>query len=87
MATVKEQTHLSKWGNSHATRIPNKIIKQMHLKDNQTFDISIKDNAIVLTPIEKQPQNIHELFEGWEDDGIREHELDWGKPQGKELPW
>lgn len=87
MTALNEQTRLSKWGNSHATRIPSKIIKQMHLKDNQTFNITVEDNAIVLTPVKKQPRNIHELFEGWKDDGIREHELDWGKSQGKELPW
>ena len=28
---------------------------------------------------------IQQLFIGWEDDGIRHQELDWGKVEGKEL--
>ena len=28
---------------------------------------------------------IQELFAGWEDDGIRHQELDWGKAEGNEL--
>ena len=28
---------------------------------------------------------IQELFAGWEDDGLRHQELDWGKVEGKEL--
>ena len=29
--------------------------------------------------------NIQQLFAGWEDDGIRHQELDWGKAEGNEL--
>nr|WP_314638047.1 hypothetical protein [uncultured Oribacterium sp.] len=28
---------------------------------------------------------IQELFAGWEDDGLRHQELDWGKAEGTEL--
>ena len=28
---------------------------------------------------------IQELFAGWEDDGLRHQELDWGKAEGEEL--
>lgn len=34
-----------------------------------------------------KPANIHELFAGWKDDGIRDHELDWNGPYGNELQW
>ena len=27
---------------------------------------------------------IQELFAGWEDDGLRHQELDWGKAEGEE---
>ena len=27
---------------------------------------------------------IQELFAGWEDDGLRHQELDWGKVEGEE---
>ena len=29
--------------------------------------------------------NIQQLFAGWEDDGLRHQELDWGKAEGNEL--
>ena len=28
---------------------------------------------------------IQELFAGWEDDGLRHQELEWGKAEGEEL--
>lgn len=87
MPVTNEQTHLSKWGNSHAARIPSRIIKELHLEENQTFDILLHNDEIILKPVKKRPKNIHDLFKGWEDDGIRDRELDWGKAQGKELKW
>lgn len=82
-----EETHLSKWGNSQATRIPKKIIDILGLKDNQKLTVKVQGDSIILTPVKDHPTNIHELFAGWKDDGIRDHELDWGRSKGKELPW
>lgn len=87
MPALKERTHLSKWGNSQATRIPKSLIEQLNLKDNQEFNVSVKDGSLVLQPVKDEPSSIHELFANWKDDGIRDHELDWGEPQGEELQW
>ncbi|UQS84271.1 AbrB/MazE/SpoVT family DNA-binding domain-containing protein [Bombilactobacillus thymidiniphilus] len=87
MALIQAQTRLAKWGNSQAARIPSQIIKKLQLADNQELDVTVENGAIVLTPVRKQPANIHELFKDWHDDGIREHELDWGQATGDELPW
>lgn len=87
MTLINEKTHLSNWGNSRAVRIPSNIIKQLKLDDNQDMTITIKNESIVLTPIKKRPTNIHELFKDWQDDGKRDNELDWGKPEGNELQW
>jgi len=84
---MHKETKLVSWGNSQATRIPHEIVKQLNLKNNQKLAIDIKGDSIVLTPIQKKPQDIHELFQNWEDDGIREKELDWGNSQGNELEW
>ena len=69
MELIKEQTRLAKWGNSKAARIPSQIIKQLKLDDNQDMTITIENGSIVLTPIKKNPTNIHELFKDWKDDG------------------
>ncbi len=87
MNNIKEQTRITQWGNSKATRIPSDIVKQLSLENNQTLDITVHDGAIVLTPVKKQPTDIHELFADWQDDNQRDHELDWGEAEGNELPW
>lgn len=84
---IQEYTTLSQWGNSKATRIPSSILKALDIDLNQKFSISIKDQSIVLTPENQQPSTIHELFATWEDDGIRQGELDWGPAQGGEVEW
>lgn len=87
MDAIVEQTRITQWGNSRAIRIPNRIIKQLGLKENELLTVSIKDNVIVLTPEKKEPKDIHELFAGWQDDGQREHELDWSKAEGRKIEW
>ena len=87
MELIKEQTRLAKWGNSKAARIPSQIIRQLKLDDNQDMTITIENGSIVLTPIKKNPTNILELFKEWQDDGKRDHELDWGNSEGNELQW
>lgn len=84
---MSKQTKLTNWGNSKATRLPIDIIRELNIQDEQKLEVTIKDNSIVLTPIKNKPTNIHELFEDWEDDGIREKELNWGESKGQELEW
>lgn len=84
---VQEYTTLSQWGNSKATIIPTSILKLLDIDVNQKFKVSVKDKSIILTPEIQKPTNIHELFEGWQDDGIRSSEMDWGKSEGNELSW
>jgi len=87
MTMINEQTSLEKWDKSLAVRIPHQIIKELDWKDNQLLTVSVQGDSIVLTPIEKQPTDIHELFAGWQDDGQRESELDWGKAMPNEIVW
>lgn len=87
MPAVKNETNLARWGNSQATRIPQWVIKQLKLSNEQRLEVSVVNGSIILTPLHKQPTNIHELFAGWEDDGHRDSEPDWGPAQGKEIQW
>lgn len=84
---VQEHTTLAQWGNSKATRIPSSILKLLNVDVNQKFSISVKNQSIILTPEIEKPKTIHELFSGWEDDGIRHTEVDWGQAEGNELSW
>lgn len=82
-------TIIKKWGNSDAVRIPSSIIKTLDLKENQQLNITIEDGKIVFTPIKTndEPTTLKELFANWQDDGVRDHELDWGESKGNELEW
>ena len=50
--------HLIKIGNSQGIRIPQPLIKQAKLQD-QDFEIQVVDNGLLITPIKKTRQ-------GWE---------------------
>ena len=82
-----ETVTINRWGNSKGIRIPNKILKQLNLTDEQKLAISVEKNQIILSPQFDNPQTLEELFKDWHDDGFRDHELDWGNAQGNELQW
>ncbi|MFT4245288.1 MAG: AbrB/MazE/SpoVT family DNA-binding domain-containing protein [Micrococcaceae bacterium] len=61
MHALESETRITQWGNSKATRIPSRIVKELGLKENQAMSITVKDNVIMMTPIQKQPTSIYEL--------------------------
>lgn len=87
MELIKEQTHLAKSENSKVVGIPSQIIKQLKQDDNQAIIVTIENGSIVLTPVKKKPNNIHKLFNDWQDGRKWEYELDWWKSEDHELQW
>lgn len=81
---IKGYTNLEQYEDSFIVRIPDNIIDLWALENNQRFLVLVQGESIVLTPKEKQPNTIHELFSNWEDDGILHQELDWGESKGNE---
>ena len=75
-------THIQKWGNSLALRIPVQFSRHLHLKAGATVDISLDDNHLLIKPQKESlqhflsqitPENIHgEVFE---DDAPKGHEV------------
>lgn len=53
--------HLIKIGNSQGIRIPQPLIKQANLQD-QEFEIHVVDNGLLITPIKKNRQGWKEQF-------------------------
>lgn len=51
------QVSVVKIGNSKGIRIPKKVLDQCHIEDS--LELKIEDNVIVLTPVNKKPR------EGW----------------------
>ncbi|MDH2927543.1 AbrB/MazE/SpoVT family DNA-binding domain-containing protein [Lonepinella koalarum] len=73
------QLQIRKWGNSAAVRLPQAILAQFHLNENDYFDVEMQNNRLVLHPI--KPQKIRydirtlmaemdgnlPMVEGWEE--------------------
>ncbi len=44
------QVQIKKWGNSAAIRLPQAFLSQLNISDNDSLDIEINDNTLVLRP-------------------------------------
>lgn len=90
-----ENVKLEKWGNSQGIRLPKSILNEAHIKPNDTFIVKIDKNKNIILEKKKKPQNLKELFDGFDykkywADWEKEHpgqskEVDWGDPQGREI--
>ena len=82
MASSRAQ--LVRWGNSHAVRIPKKIVEEACLREGQELEIRVEKGRIALGPA--QPLLTLEALV----DGITPEnghgEQDWGRRAGRE-PW
>ena len=80
---MRNESTISKWGNSLAVRIPLAIAKQASLSEGDCVKLALdRDGGIVLRPARRKyelsalvaritPKNRH-------------RETDWGRPQGEE---
>ncbi len=48
------QLQIKKWGNSAAIRIPQAILAQFHIQENDRFDVEINEQFLVLRPVVKK---------------------------------
>ena len=78
---ITMKVKLVKWGNSYGVRIPRKVLEELKLKGEETFELKIENGRIVLIPKKKYtledlvsqitPKNLHA-------------EIDWGEKRGNE---
>ncbi|MDF7638675.1 AbrB/MazE/SpoVT family DNA-binding domain-containing protein [Lactobacillus sp. ESL0791] len=91
------QVLMKKWGDSRGIRVPKDILDKLEISsDRATFDISVENNKLILTPIKKESAlmkrfsdfDYETYWDAWEDKHPQQSkELDWGKPQGQEVDW
>ena len=58
------KVNVNKWGNGKGIRLPKVVTESLDIKDNDTLEIKVKDNAIILT----KPKNeimIEEMFKAY----------------------
>jgi antitoxin MazE len=72
------------WGNSLAVRIPSGIARQLDVFDGKAADIQVRDNALVVTPVDVEPSyDINALVAQITPENVHA-ELDTGDPVGNE---
>jgi len=77
------KSQLVKWGNSHAVRIPKKVLEQAKLRTGEVVEITCKGGNIAIK--KAQPKITLEKLVANITSGNLHKEQDWGKPVGNEL--
>ena len=72
---------IKRWGNSLALRIPKDIAQTLHIENNSTLELSIKDGALVIEP--QKSTLLESLVSRIDADNIHT-EIDTGKAVGNE---
>ena len=77
-------TTIQKWGNSQGVRIPKMLLDAVKWSENEEVTITVYDGKLIIEKAKKEKESIMELFENYEEEYTPE-EVDWGKPEGKEV--
>ncbi len=75
--------HVKRWGNSLGLRIPKQVVKKYGIVDGSQFELKTEEDKIILKPIEKVP-TLEELMAQITEEN-QHNEIDFGKPEGKEI--
>ncbi|MCL6633958.1 MAG: AbrB/MazE/SpoVT family DNA-binding domain-containing protein [Alicyclobacillus herbarius] len=75
-------TTVQRWGNSLAIRIPRVVAERLAVQQGSEIELSVEDNAIILTPKQKKP-TLEELLAKITPEN-RHVEVDFGV-EGNEL--
>ncbi|MGX2949703.1 AbrB/MazE/SpoVT family DNA-binding domain-containing protein [Ursidibacter sp. B-7004-1] len=71
------QLQIKKWGNSAAVRIPQAILAQLQLREDDLCSVEVRDNSLVLRPAKPKKYDLKALLaempgelprvEGWDE--------------------
>jgi antitoxin MazE len=74
-----------KWGNSQGIRLPKMLLDSVNMSENDTIEITAKDNSLILKKADNAHQKtIEELFEDF-DGEYEPINIDWGDPVEDEV--
>ncbi len=84
-------TKISAWGNGYGIRLPKSFVKQIAISTEHTLEVCVKaDSSMIIKPKAKRKVLSKEYFRKAlrnmkPIDPKDAHEIDWGKPVGKEV--
>jgi antitoxin MazE len=74
----------AQWGNSIGVRIPRALAKRAGIGVDSAIEIDEADEGILIKPVGKREYSLKELVKRITPQN-RHHEVDFGRPVGKEL--
>ena len=74
----------TQWGNSIGVRIPRALAKKAGIGVDTAVEIDEVDEGIMIKPVGQKEYSLKELVKGITPQN-RQHEVDFGRPVGKEL--
>jgi antitoxin MazE len=77
------ETHVQKWGNSLALRIPKPLADEVGLRENSPVELWLRDNTLVITPVVKPAFDLAQLLAQVTADNLH-REVDTGPAIGGE---
>jgi len=80
---MRNESTISKWGNSLAVRIPLAIAKQANLVEGDAVALSLDPNGGILLRPARRKYALTELVSRITPKN-RHRETDWGRPRGEE---
>jgi len=78
------RTHVQKWGNSLAVRIPKALAEETGLQADSAVDLNLKDGAVVIRPSAGRKHVLEKLLARVNKRNIHK-ESDFGGPVGAEI--
>jgi antitoxin MazE len=81
---MPSDTHVGKWGNSLAVRIPQAIVTEARLAEGDRLSFDLAGDGSIVLRTRHRKYSLDELLAGIKP-GNRHHETDWGAPKGKEV--
>lgn len=74
---------IGQWGNSLAFRIPKYVVEQLNLKSQDQVECRVEQGKLVIELVEEFPElSLDELLASEVEPS---EEVNWGKPEGKEV--
>lgn len=77
------ETHLRKWGNSLAIRIPKPLAAQLGLVNHSLIEFSLRGQELVITPARRTNLKLSDLLAGVTEENLHEA-IDTGPAVGRE---
>ena len=78
------KTHVQKWGNSLAIRIPKPIAGQIGLEPNSPVELSLRGTELVIVLVKPPDLTLEDLLAQVTEDNVH-GEVDTGAPVGREV--